>query len=149
LFNNEHALLLLKRLPRSLRLRAVCSSYGQLSHIRACSGVYKITNAAYIYQYCGSYAPIKQFIIAFIISCTNFDCSVRTSSFFKFDFIHGWSVALVNTIKTTSFTPPSVIKLHLLFAYAFTCFGFLVNHLQKAHQLFKGKYHYMIHSYNK
>jgi hypothetical protein len=31
-----------------------------------------------------------------------------------------------------------VIKLHLLFAHAFTCFGFLVNHLQKAHQLFKG-----------
>jgi hypothetical protein len=40
-------------------------------------------------------------------------------------------------IKTTSFTPPSVIKLHLLFAHAFTCFGFLVNHLQKAHQHFK------------
>jgi hypothetical protein len=35
------------------------------------------------------------------------------------------------TIKTASFTPPSVIKLHLLFAHAFTCFGFLVNHLQK------------------
>jgi hypothetical protein len=31
-----------------------------------------------------------------------------------------------------------VIKLHLLFAHAVTCFGFLVNHLQKAHQLFKG-----------
>jgi hypothetical protein len=31
------------------------------------------------------------------------------------------------TIKTTSFTPPSVIKLHFLFAHAFTCFGFLVN----------------------
>jgi hypothetical protein len=29
-------------------------------------------------------------------------------------------------IKTTSFTPPSVIKLHLLFAHAFTCFGLLV-----------------------
>jgi hypothetical protein len=42
-------------------------------------------------------------------------------------------------MKTTSFTPPSVIKLHLLFAHAFTCFGLLVNHLQKAHQLFKGK----------
>jgi hypothetical protein len=26
---------------------------------------------------------------------------------------------------------------------------FLVNHLQKAHQLFKGNYHYMIHSYIK
>jgi hypothetical protein len=63
-----------------------------------------------------------------------------------FDFIHFWSVTLVNTIKTTSFTPPSVIKLNLLFAHAFTCFGFLVNHLQKAHQLFKGNYHYMIHS---
>jgi hypothetical protein len=43
----------------------------------------------------------------------------------------------------------SVIKLHLLFAHAFTCFGFLVNHLQKAHELFKGNYHYMIHSYIK
>jgi hypothetical protein len=53
------------------------------------------------------------------------------------------------TIKTISFTPPSVIKLHLLFAHAFTCFGVLVNHLQKAHQLFKGNYHYMIHSYIK
>jgi hypothetical protein len=52
-------------------------------------------------------------------------------------------------IKATSFTPPSVIKLHLLFAHSFTCFGFLVNHLQKAHQLFKGNYHYMIHSYIK
>jgi hypothetical protein len=52
-------------------------------------------------------------------------------------------------IKTTSFTPPSVIKLHLLFAHAFTRFGLLVNHLQKAHQLFKGNYHYMIHSYIK
>jgi hypothetical protein len=52
-----------------------------------------------------------------------------------------------NAIKTTSFTPSSVIKLHLLFAHAFTCFGFLVNHLQKAYQLFKGNYHYMIHSY--
>jgi hypothetical protein len=29
------------------------------------------------------------------------------------DFIHFWSVTLVSTIKTTSFTPPSVIKLHL------------------------------------
>jgi hypothetical protein len=27
-------------------------------------------------------------------------------------------------IKTTSFIPPSVIKLHLLSAHAFTCFGF-------------------------
>jgi hypothetical protein len=54
-----------------------------------------------------------------------------------------------DTIKTTSFTPPSVIKLHLLFAYSFTCFGFLVNHLQKAHQLCKGNYHYMIHIYIK
>jgi hypothetical protein len=53
------------------------------------------------------------------------------------------------SIKTTSFTPPSVIKLHLLFAHAFTCFGFLVNHLQKANQLFKGNYHYMIHIYIK
>jgi hypothetical protein len=34
-----------------------------------------------------------------------------------FDFIHFWSVTLVNTIKTTSFTPPSVIKLYLLFVY--------------------------------
>jgi hypothetical protein len=66
-----------------------------------------------------------------------------------FNFIHFWSVTLVNTIKTTSFTPPSVIKLHLLFAHAFTCFGFLVNHLQKAHQLFKVNYHCMIHSYIK
>jgi hypothetical protein len=33
-----------------------------------------------------------------------------------------------------------VIKLHLLFAHAFTCFGFLLNHLQKANQLFKGNY---------
>jgi hypothetical protein len=40
-----------------------------------------------------------------------------------------------------------MIKLHLLFVHAFTCFGFLVNHLQKAHQLFKGNYQYMIHSY--
>jgi hypothetical protein len=40
-----------------------------------------------------------------------------------------------------------VIKLHLLFAHAFTCFGFLLNHLQKANQLFKGNYHYMIHIY--
>jgi hypothetical protein len=53
------------------------------------------------------------------------------------------------TIKATSFTPPSVIELHILFAYAFTCFSFLVNHLQKAHQLCKGNYHYMIHSYIK
>jgi hypothetical protein len=45
-----------------------------------------------------------------------------------FDFIHFWSVILVNNIKTTSFTPPSVIKLHLLFAHAFTCFGLLVNY---------------------
>jgi hypothetical protein len=66
-----------------------------------------------------------------------------------FDFIHFWSVTLVNTINTTSFIPPSVIKFHLLFAHAFTCFGFLVNHLQKAHQLFKGNYHYMIHIYIK
>jgi hypothetical protein len=66
-----------------------------------------------------------------------------------FDFIHFCSVTLVNTIKITSFIPPSVIKLYLLFAHAFTCFGFLVNHLQKAHQLFKGNYHYMIHSYIK
>jgi hypothetical protein len=29
----------------------------------------------------------------------------------KFDFIHFWSVTLVNTIKTTSFIPPSVINL--------------------------------------
>jgi hypothetical protein len=28
----------------------------------------------------------------------------------EYDFIHFWSVTLVNTIKTTSFTPPSVIK---------------------------------------
>jgi hypothetical protein len=67
----------------------------------------------------------------------------------NFDFIHFWSVTLVNTIKATSFTPPSVIKLYLLFVYAFTCFGFLVNHLQKAHQLCKGNYHYMIYSYIK
>jgi hypothetical protein len=65
----------------------------------------------------------------------------------EFDFIHFWSVTLVSTIKTTSFTPSSVIKLHFLFAHAFTCFGFLVNHLQKAHQLFKENYHYIIHSY--
>jgi hypothetical protein len=55
----------------------------------------------------------------------------------SFDFIHFWSVTVVSTIKTTSFTPPSVIKLHLLFAHSFTCFGFLVNHLQKAHQFLK------------
>jgi hypothetical protein len=53
------------------------------------------------------------------------------------------------TFKTTSFTPPSVIKLHLLLAHAFTCFRFLVNHLQKANQLFKGNYHYTIHIYIK
>jgi hypothetical protein len=41
----------------------------------------------------------------------------KTVYSFKFDFIHFWSVTLVNTIKTTSFTPPSVIKLHLLFAH--------------------------------
>jgi hypothetical protein len=45
----------------------------------------------------------------------------------EFHFIHFWSVTLVNTIKTTSFTPPSVIKLYLLFVYAFTSFGFLVG----------------------
>jgi hypothetical protein len=28
----------------------------------------------------------------------------------QFDFIHFWSVTLVNTIKTASFTPPRVIK---------------------------------------
>jgi hypothetical protein len=67
----------------------------------------------------------------------------------KFNIIHFWYVTLVNTIKTTSFTPSSVIKLHLLFAHALTCFGFLVNHLQKASQLFKGNYHCMIHSYIK
>jgi hypothetical protein len=49
------------------------------------------------------------------------------------------SLDSTKSIKTTSFIPPSVIKLHLLFAHAFTCFGFLVNHLQKAHQLFKIK----------
>jgi hypothetical protein len=46
-------------------------------------------------------------------------------------------VNLFKPIKTTSFIPPSVIKLRLLFAHAFTCFGFLVNRLQKAHQLVK------------
>jgi hypothetical protein len=51
--------------------------------------------------------------------------------------------------KPTSFTPPSVIKLYLFFVYAFTCFSFLVNHLQKAPQLCKGSYHYMIHNYIK
>jgi hypothetical protein len=66
-----------------------------------------------------------------------------------YDFIHFWSATLLNTIRTTSFTPPSVIKLYLLFVYAFTCFGFLVNHLQKGHQLCKGNYHYMIYSYIK
>jgi hypothetical protein len=35
------------------------------------------------------------------------------------------------TIKTTSFNPPSVIKLYLLFVYAFTCFGFLVKKKKK------------------
>jgi hypothetical protein len=63
-----------------------------------------------------------------------------------------YSLVTVNwiiSIKTTSFTPPSVIKLYLLFVYAFTYFGFLVNHLQKAHQLCKGNYHYMIYSYIK
>jgi hypothetical protein len=34
-----------------------------------------------------------------------------------FDFIRFWSVTLVNTIKTTSFTPPSVIKFYLLFRF--------------------------------
>jgi hypothetical protein len=37
---------------------------------------------------------------------------VRMKCWGEFDFIHFWSVTLVNTIKTTSFTPPSVIKLH-------------------------------------
>jgi hypothetical protein len=45
----------------------------------------------------------------------------------EFNFIHFWSITLVNTIKTTSFTPPSVIKLHLLFAHAIKCFVFLVS----------------------
>jgi hypothetical protein len=63
--------------------------------------------------------------------------SVGKSRRNKFNFIHFWSVTLVNTIKTTWLTPPSVIKLHLLFAHAFTCFGFLVNHLHKANQLSK------------
>jgi hypothetical protein len=30
---------------------------------------------------------------------------------------------MLSSIKTTAFTQPSVIKLHLLFAHAFTCFG--------------------------
>jgi hypothetical protein len=42
------------------------------------------------------------------------------------------------TIKTTSFIPPSVIKLHLLFAHAFTCFG-LCKPSSEGHQLFKRK----------
>jgi hypothetical protein len=51
----------------------------------------------------------------------------RKLTYVWFEFIHFGSVTLVNTIKTTSFIPPSVIKLHLLFAHAFTCFGFLVD----------------------
>jgi hypothetical protein len=47
-----------------------------------------------------------------------------------FDFIHFWSVTLVNTIKTTSFIPPSVIKLHLLFAHAFTWFTKKPKHVK-------------------
>jgi hypothetical protein len=47
------------------------------------------------------------------------------------------------TIKTTSFTPPSVIKLHLYVCIRLNMFRFLANHLQKAHQHFKGNHHYM------
>jgi hypothetical protein len=67
----------------------------------------------------------------------------------EFDFIHFWSVTLVNTIKIASFTPPSVIKLYLYVFILLYMFRFLANHLQKAHQHCKGNYHYMIHSYIK
>jgi hypothetical protein len=50
------------------------------------------------------------------------------------NFIHFWSVTLVNTIKTTSFTPPSVIKLYLYVCIRLYMFRFLANHLQKAYQ---------------
>jgi hypothetical protein len=65
----------------------------------------------------------------------------------NFDFIHFWSVTLVNTIKTTSFTPPSVIKLYLYVCIRLYMFRFLGNHLQKAYKHCKENYHYMI--YNK
>jgi hypothetical protein len=52
---------------------------------------------------------------------------------FEFDFIHFWSVTLVNTIKTTSFTLPSVIKLYL-YVYMPLHVSVLSNHLQKAYQ---------------
>jgi hypothetical protein len=67
----------------------------------------------------------------------------------EFDFIHIWSVTLVNTIKTTSFTSPSVIKLYLYVCIRLYMFRFLANHLQKAHQHCKGNYQYMIHKYIK
>jgi hypothetical protein len=44
-----------------------------------------------------------------------------------FDFIHFWSVTLVSTIKTTSFTPPSVIKLYL-YVYTPLHVSVLSNH---------------------
>jgi hypothetical protein len=53
------------------------------------------------------------------------------------------------TIKTTSFTPPSVIKLYLYVCIRFYMFRFLANHLQKAYQHCKGNYHYMIYKYIK
>jgi hypothetical protein len=69
----------------------------------------------------------------------------RPTHNFVFYFIHFWSVTLVNTIKTTSFTPPSVTKLYLYVCIHLYMFRFLANHLQKAHQHCKGNYHYMMY----
>jgi hypothetical protein len=49
-----------------------------------------------------------------------------------FDFIHFWSVTLVNTIKTTSFTPPSVIKLYLYVCIRLYMFDVFIYHVMVA-----------------
>jgi hypothetical protein len=64
-----------------------------------------------------------------------------------------WTVILSTSItiiiKTTSFTPPSVIKLYLYVCIRLYMIRFLANHLQKAYQHCKGNYHYMIYKYIK
>jgi hypothetical protein len=55
----------------------------------------------------------------------------------------------IDTIETTSFTPPSVIKLYLYVCIRLYMFRFLADHLQKANQHCKGNHHYMIYKYIK
>jgi hypothetical protein len=54
-----------------------------------------------------------------------------------------------DAIKTTSFTPPNVIKLYLYVCIRLYMFRFLASHLQKAYQHCKGNHHYMIYKYVK